>query len=98
MKRTLSQNNAQYRYLRLVAEQMADAGLDMRKIIRVPIRPTMENVKALMWDEVMTALYPEIESTTELSTAQMSQLYEVFNQLLGEKWGIHVPWPSEEEQ
>lgn len=85
-----------HKYLDLVAGEMADAGMDMRTVITVPIRPTMDNVKIEMWKPVMRALYPDITSTTQLSTAQMVELYEVFNQLLAEKFEIHVPWPSEE--
>ncbi len=40
----------------------------MKEIIKVPIKPTKENVKEEMLRPVMKALYPHIESTSELTT------------------------------
>lgn len=96
MKRTLSQNAALHLYLTRLAEAMDEAGMDMKQVIHLPIRPTQENVKETMWKPVMNALYPEIKSTTELSTAQMVEVFENFNRAIGERLQIHVEWPSEE--
>lgn len=37
------------------------------------------------------------ESTTELNTSDIDKIYEVININLGEKTGVHVPFPSNEE-
>ncbi len=94
--RTLLQNKSLHLYITQLAEALADAGLDMRKIIKVEITPTPENVKETMIRPVMTALYPDIKSTTELSTKQIQKLYDVMNRMTGESFGLNVEWPSKE--
>ena len=96
-QRTPTQNRALHLWIRRLAEAMDDAGLDMRTTIKVPIRPTEENVKAEMVKPVMEALYPDIHSTADLSTSQIGELYEVMNRFTAEKLHISVPFPSEEE-
>ena len=96
MIRTGKQNNSLHKYIRALAVALDDAGIDMRTTIKMPIKPTEENVKECMVKPVMRALYPEIESTTKLSTKQMQELYNVLDRATGQKLGIHVPWPSEE--
>ena len=97
MKRTTKQNASLHLYLEELAEVMDSAGLDMREVVKVPIKPTKENVKEEMLRPVMEALYPDIHSTTELDTKQIQELYEVMNRFTAERLGISVPWPSEEE-
>lgn len=82
----------------MLAEKLADAGIDMRKIIKVPITPTQENVKQTMIKPVMRALYPDIESTSELDTKQIQQVYEVLNRATAERLGISVEWPHDESR
>ena len=97
-RRTDQQNKALHVYLERVAEHMADSGLDMKRVIRVPIRPTKENVKELMFKAVMTHLYPDVKSTTDLSTTQMQDCYEQFNAITSEKFGFGFDWPSEDSR
>lgn len=96
MKRTDQQNKALHLYCELLAAALDSAGYDMRKLIKVPIKPTKENVKETMVRPVLNALYPDIKSTTEVTTVQMQELYEVLNRATAEKLGISIPWPSEE--
>lgn len=95
--RTLRQNRALHLYIRQLAEAMDTAGMDMRKTIKVPIRPTEENVKETMIKPVMEAMWPDIHSTTELSTAQIGELYEVVNRFTAERLHLSIPFPSGEE-
>lgn len=95
--RTSLQNRALHLYLERLAEALDGAGYDMREVIKVPIKPTKENVKSEMLKPVLCALYPDKTSTTELTTTQMQELYEVMNQATAERFGVSVPWPSEEE-
>lgn len=97
MKRTSSQNKALHLWIRKLAEAMDDSGMDMRTVVKVPIKPTEANVKEEMLKPVMEALWPDIHSTTELSTAQIGELYEVMNRFTAERLHISVPFPSEEE-
>jgi hypothetical protein len=94
MDRTPQQNRALHKYCELVAEALDDAGYDMRHLITVPIRPTKDNVKECMFKEIMSALYPDKTSTTELSTVEMTEVYENMNRALGERLGIYVGWPT----
>ena len=98
MKRTLSQNAALHVYLSNIAIQLSEAGLDMRQVVKLPIKPTMENVKEELWHPVMTAMFPDIESSAKLSTTQMQEVYEVFNSAMGERLGCSDVWPSLDEQ
>ncbi len=81
-------------YLGTIAKLLADAGHDMRKVVKVPIVPTLENVKPNLFHPVMTSTYPDITSTTQLSNKQMSFVYDVFNSAIGARLGISADWPS----
>ena len=96
MKRTILQNKSLHKYLTWVAKALADSGQDMRKVIKLPIRPTTENVKETMFKPVMKAMFPDKTSTTELSTVEMQQVYEAFNSAISERLGVGFDWPSEE--
>ena len=94
-QRTTQQNRSLHRWFRLVAEQLADQDYDFREV-RVEIRPSEHLVKELMWIPVQKALYGT-EHTSELEKLQVSDVYDHLNRLLGDRFGIHVPWPSEDE-
>lgn len=98
MKRTSLQNRSLHKYLGMIAEALADSGQDMRKLVKLPIRPTTENVKENMFKPVMTALYPDKTSTTELSTTEIQQVYEHFNAAVSERLGVGFPWPCEDDK
>lgn len=98
MKRTTPQNNALHLALDELAQEMYMRDMDMRTTIKIPIRPTKDNVKELMFKPVMTALYPDIKSTTQLSTKQMDECWRWFSERVEESMSIYIPWPSLEEQ
>lgn len=97
-KRTLKQNSSLHLYCELLAEELNMAGLDMREVLKpsVDINWTSESVKEYLWRPIQKAMYQK-QSTTELETAEVSRVYEVLNRHLGEKFGIHTPFPSIEE-
>ncbi len=97
MKRTSQQNKSLHKYCELLAEALKDSGHDMRTLIKLPITPTKENVKENIVKEVMTAMFPDIESTADLSSKQMTELYETMNMATSQRLGISVRWPSIEE-
>jgi len=94
MTRTQQQNKAFHKYIRILVEAMINQDLDMRTAVKIPIQPTMENVKATVVHSVMNALYPDVESTADLTTTQINQLYETINQFTWHKWGISIEFPS----
>ena len=94
-QRTTQQNRSLHRWFRLVAEQLADQDYDFREV-RVEIRPSEHLVKEYMFRPVAKALYGK-ESTADLSTGEVAEVYEHLNRLLADRFGIHVPFPSEDE-
>lgn len=98
MERSPLQNRALHLYFRHLSEELNDAGLDMKKVLRphVDILWTPENIKEYIFRPIMKALLKK-ESTTELSTKEVNAVYEIINRHVSEKFGIHVPFPNEEE-
>ncbi len=93
-KRTHLQNRSLHKYLTQIAEELFESGQDMRVVVKLPIKPTLENVKEELFKPVMSAMYPDIKSTADLDTKQMQEVYEVFNAAMGERLGVSLPWPS----
>ena len=83
----------------MLADALNDAGLDVQHTLRHDISLPWSGpaVKELIWRPVMIAM-TEKDSTTQMDTIEPSQIYEVLNRHLGEKFGIFVPWPCEETQ
>lgn len=99
VKRSDQQRNSIELYCRKLAEALNDAGFSVNDnvVIKLPVSWTQGNVKELMFKAIMTALYPEISSTTELETDQVSAVYEELNRAVAERTGVHVPFPSKDE-
>lgn len=96
-KHTDQQRKALHLYCELLAQALNDAGLDMKKTLKpeIDIPWTKESVKNHLWRPIQQAL-TEKRSTTQLDRVEPSQIYEVLNKHLAEKFGISVPFPSEE--
>lgn len=93
--RTARQNRALHVFLRLLSEALNDAGLDQRKVLKpnFPIPWTTHSTKENLFKPIMKAMF-EIESTTKLERVQVSQVYDVLNRSLSEKYGISIPFPE----
>lgn len=78
-----------------LAAALNDAGLDMRKTLKqsVEIPWSGDRVKEFLWRPIQRAVV-EKTSTTELDTRDPSEVYEILNRHLAQKFGIHVPFPS----
>lgn len=96
-KRTLQQNKSLHKYFDLLANELNDAGLDMKKVITVDVPWSAETIKEWIWKPVQKAQLLK-ESTTEMTTAEVNKVYETVNRLMAEKFGVSVPFPSDEEQ
>jgi phosphoenolpyruvate carboxylase len=81
-----------------IAETLNDAGYDMKKTLKAEIEIpwTKDRIKEFLWKPVQEA-YVGKKSTKELNTKEVTKIYEVINRHFGEKFGIHVPFPSIEE-
>ena len=97
-QRTILQNKALHKYCELLAEALNDAGLDMKVVLKpeVDIPWTKESVKNHLWRPIQEIMMDK-ESTTEMSTADPGKIYEVLDRHISEKHGVHVEWPSNQE-
>lgn len=93
--RTQRQSNALHLYFELLAEALGEAGLDMRKTLKptIEIPWNKETVKEYLFKPIMKAQLNK-ESTTEMTTKEVDQVIETLNRHLGEKFGLHIPFPS----
>lgn len=98
MKRTNQQNRALHKLFTMMSDEFNTLGLDMKVIMKPEFKIwwTPEAIKKDLFKPVMKAMYG-IESTTELNTAQVSKVYEQIARVIGEKHGVHIPFPSEQE-
>lgn len=94
-KRTKKQNRAEHKWFRQVAEALNDGGYTVQEVVKVPISFTEEWVKRYLFLRVAQVMY-EKEHTSELTKEQTSKCVEELNLILGERFGIHVPFPAEE--
>lgn len=101
-QRTDSQNRALHLYLTQVANELDRQGHTMqdvvKKITKVEIKPTMHNVKEIIWREIMKAQLGK-ESTTFLAKQEdIDKVYDVMNKWLGTYFEIHLPFPVDEQK
>lgn len=93
--RTDLQNKALHVLFNMLARELNDAGLDMRKTLKpgidIPWNP--KTVKDFLWRPVMKAQLG-ILSTTELNTKNIDEVFETLARHLGQKFGIELDFPS----
>lgn len=94
-KRTLQQNKALHVLFKLLADELNDAGYDMRRTLKpeVQISWNPETVKEYLWRPVQKAQLRK-RSTTELTTDEIDKVFDTINRHLGEKFGLHVSFPN----
>lgn len=97
-QRTNQQNKALHVLFRLLAETLNENGLDMRKTLKpeIDIKWSGESVKEYLWRPIMKAQLNK-KSTTELNTKEIDDVFDTINLHLGEKFGLHIPFPSIED-
>jgi len=94
-KRTIKQNKSLHKYCELLAESLNEAGLDMKKVLKpgIDIPWTKESVKKHLWKPIQEVMLDK-ESTTEMDTKEPSEIYQVLDRHISEKFGVHIPWPN----
>lgn len=94
-KRTALQNRSLHLMFRLLADELNNAGLDMRTVLKpeIHIDWNPQTVKEYLWRPVQLAQLGK-ESTTELTTKEIDQIFDTINRHLGEKFGLHADFPS----
>lgn len=95
-QRTISQNRAYHLMCNQVSDLLIGKGIDQRMIMRdltgyeTPVTP--EFLK-LVFKTIMWTMYRK-DSTTMLSSTEMTNCFDVFQKFLGETYQIEVSWPS----
>ena len=94
-QRTVKQNRALHKLFDLYAENLNNAGLDMRKTLKpgVDIPWSAETVKEYLWRPIQKAQLNK-DSTTELTTKDIDRVFDTINRHMGEKFGLTTEFPS----
>jgi len=94
-QRTLTQNRALHLMYDHLAKTLNDAGYDMKRTLKqdVDIPWNTITVKEYLWKPIQNAQLGK-ESTTELTTKEIDEVFETLNRHLGDKLGVHVIFPS----
>lgn len=98
-KRTSQQQKAIEVYCRDLAQALSDAGLDMKTTLmhkQVPVRWHQDSVKEFLFRPIMQALFPDYDSTTDLETGEVDEVYAHLDRWTSEQFGLHVEFPSQE--
>lgn len=92
--RTKNQNAAMHVYFRLLAEALNAAGLDQKKVLKpeVDIPWDEGSVKKMLWKPIQAAL-EKSDSTRDLKRPEVSEVYDVLNRHLAQKFGVSVEFP-----
>jgi hypothetical protein len=94
--RTIKQNSALHKYFELVSRELNDRGLTVTKTIKADIVWSPASIKEVLWKPIQEAVLKK-KSTTELNKSEIDSVYDVMNMALGQKFGIHVPFPTIEK-
>ena len=93
---TNQQRRSVYLYCGLLAKELNGRGLDMVKTLSdVDISWSKESVKEHIWAKVQNAKFGNV-SVNDLETPEVSEIYDVVNRHLSNKFGVHVPFPSKD--
>jgi 6-pyruvoyl-tetrahydropterin synthase len=96
-KRTDLQNSAFHLYLEQVADELRNQGQTLQNVVEkidtLEITPTKENLKETLWRPIQKALYKK-KSTTELTTGEITKIYEAMAMFLSKNFEINLPFPS----
>lgn len=92
-KRTLTQNAALHLWFRQLADELVERKVDVRAFYKKPIYFNEKLVKMLIWQDVMKIMTGKTH-TSDLTTSEVSEVWEVLNKHLGETQGIHIPFPE----
>jgi hypothetical protein len=94
-QRTIQQNKSIHRGCTDIANTLVEHGQNLAIVIqRLDVRPTMESVKDI-FRAIAKSKYG-VESTTELTTAQINPIWEELTKAVSEATGVYVNFPSQE--
>lgn len=99
-QRTSQQNRALHQFFKLLAQNLNEAGLDMRVVLKpqISIPWTTHSIKKHLWTPIQKAMYGTDSTVFLHKTEQIDKIHEVIMRELGEKFGVeNIPFPSDEE-
>lgn len=93
--RTLRQNRALHLMFQHLANDLNEAGFDMKKTLKpeIDIPWNKETVKEYIWRPVQKAQLQK-DSTKDLTTKEIDEVFSTLSRYLGEKLGISLEFPS----
>lgn len=96
--RTDQQNRAMHLYFERVAEALNEGGYTVHVVLKqkVDIDWNMYAVKELLWRPAQQAILQKSSTTDLRKQEDIDKVYNHLNRHLGEKFGIHVEFPSYE--
>ena len=94
-QRTPRQSRALHVLFDLLAKNLNEHGLDQRKVLKesVDIPWSKDSIKAQIWRPVQKAQLNK-NSTTELTTKEIDEVFDTIIKHLGQKFGISQDFPS----
>lgn len=99
-QRTLTQNASLHLWYDLVADELNNAGYTVQLVLKekVDLNWDGEKVKELLWRPAQQAILGK-KSTKDLKkTEDIDKVFDHLTRHLGEKFGLHVPFPANMEQ
>lgn len=100
-RRTGQQNRALHKFFELLADEFNSAGYSIQHVLKyftIDLDWNTESVKEIIWKPLQLAIIKK-KSTTQLDKqTDINKVYDHLNRSLGEKLGIHVPFPIDEER
>ena len=92
---TPQQRKALHLYCDMLAQELNDAGLDMKKTLKpeIDIPWSKLTVKDYLWRPIEQALIGK-ESTEDMDNVEVSAVYDVLNRHTASKLGVSVPFPD----
>lgn len=93
--RSLLQNNALHKWFELLAIELNERGLDMKKVLEriVSIPWKKETIKECLFKPIMNDQVLK-DSTADLTSKEVDEVFETINRFLAEEFGVHIPFPS----
>jgi len=98
-QRSDKQNNSLHKYCEMLADELNDKGLDMRKVLKpeIDIPWSMETVKKYIWKKIQKIMF-DTDSTADLTRPQVSQVFDVINRNMINVHNVNVPFPSKKDK
>ncbi len=99
-QRTNKQNKALHTYFTLLADELNEAGYDLRRFFelrpKIDIPWNSDLVKKELWKPLQEVIIKK-SSTADANTVEYTKVYETLNRFTAQEFGISIPWPSKDD-